>query len=36
MESATVTPRFRDGKNLAAMKPVDFVAFVVEETKNFR
>jgi threonyl-tRNA synthetase len=36
MESATVTPRFRDGKNLAAMKPEDFVAFVVEETKNFR
>ncbi|ABK99915.1 threonine--tRNA ligase [Pelobacter propionicus] len=36
MESATVTPRFRDGKNLVAMKPEDFVAFVVEETKNFR
>jgi threonyl-tRNA synthetase len=36
MESATVTPRFRDGKNLAAMKPADFVAFVQEETKKFR
>lgn len=36
MESATVTPRFRDGKNLSAMKPSEFVAFVQEETKNFR
>jgi threonyl-tRNA synthetase len=36
MESATVTPRFRDGKNLAAMKPSEFVAFVQEESKNFR
>ena len=36
MESGTVTPRFRDGKNLQAMKPAEFIAFVEQETKNFK
>ncbi len=36
VETATVTPRFRDGKNLAAMKAAEFVSFVEGETRNFR
>jgi len=36
MESGTVTPRFRDGKNLAAMQPADFINFVEQECKSFR
>ena len=36
MESGTVTPRFRDGKNLQAMKPAEFIAFVEQEIKNFK
>jgi len=36
MELGTVTPRYRDGKNLDAMKPVDFVTFVETEAKNFK
>ncbi len=35
MESGTLTPRYRDGKNLEAMKPADFVAFVETEVKKF-
>jgi threonyl-tRNA synthetase len=36
MEQGTVTPRFRDGKNLAPMKPAEFVAFLEQERKNFK
>ncbi len=36
MESGTVTPRYRDGRNLDAMKPADFIAFIEKEVKNFR
>ncbi|HML78465.1 threonine--tRNA ligase [Geobacter sulfurreducens] len=35
VESGTVTPRFRDGSNRAAMKPEEFVAFVNDEVKRF-
>jgi len=33
MEQGTVTPRYRDGKNLHAMKPEEFIAFVESEVK---
>ena len=36
MEQGTVTPRYRDGKNLQPMKPDEFVAFVEQERKNFK
>lgn len=36
VESGTVTPRFRDGSNLAAMKPEEFVAFINEDVKRFK
>lgn len=36
VESGTVTPRYRDGKNLAAMKPEEFIEFVTQECKNYR
>jgi len=36
MELGTVTPRYRDGKNLDAMKPADFVTFVETEAKQFK
>ena len=36
VEQGTVTPRYRDGKNLHAMKPEEFVAFVTEECKNYK
>ena len=36
MEHGTVTPRYRDGKNLEPMQPVDFVSFVEQECKNFK
>jgi threonyl-tRNA synthetase len=36
MELGAVTPRYRDGKNLDAMKPADFVAFVEAEAKQFK
>ncbi|MBI1922379.1 MAG: threonine--tRNA ligase [Geobacter sp.] len=36
MEAGTVTPRFRDGKNLEPMKPADFIAFIESEVKSFR
>ena len=36
MESGTVTPRYRDGKNLDAMKPAEFALFVKTECKSFK
>ena len=36
VEQGVVTPRYRDGKNLAPMKPADFVDFVALECKNFK
>jgi len=36
VELGTVTPRYRDGKNLDAMKPADFVAFVEQESREFK
>ena len=35
VEQGTVTPRYRDGKNLPAMKPEEFVNFVTQECKNY-
>ncbi len=36
VEQGTVTPRYRDGKNLPAMKPEEFVDFVTKECKNYK
>ncbi len=36
VESATVTPRFRDGSNLASMKPAEFADHVNDEVKGFK
>jgi threonyl-tRNA synthetase len=36
VEQGMVTPRYRDGKNLPAMKPEDFVDFVIQECKNYK
>ena len=36
VEQGTVTPRYRDGKNLPAMKPEEFVEFATQECKNFK
>lgn len=36
VEQGTVTPRYRDGKNLHPMKPADFVGFIALECKNFK
>jgi threonyl-tRNA synthetase len=36
VEQGTVAPRYRDGKNLSAMKPEEFVAFIQEECKNYK
>lgn len=36
VEQGTVTPRYRDGKNLHPMKPADFVDFIALECKNFK
>ena len=36
VEQGTVTPRYRDGKNLPAMKPEEFVEFVTQECKNYK
>ena len=33
VDQGTVTPRYRDGKNLHAMTPEEFIAFVEQETK---
>jgi len=35
VEQGTVTPRYRDGKNLPAMKPDEFIDFVTEECKKY-
>ncbi|KAF0221882.1 MAG: threonyl-tRNA [Geobacteraceae bacterium] len=35
VESATLTPRFRDGKNLPSMKPLEFAEFINEEVASF-
>jgi threonyl-tRNA synthetase len=36
VETATVTPRYRDGKNLEPMTAADLISFVTQETKNFK
>jgi len=36
METGTVTPRYRDGKNLEPMSPADFVKFVASECKSYK
>jgi len=36
LEQGTVTPRYRDGKNLHAMKPDEFIAFVESEVKGYK
>ncbi len=36
VEQGVVTPRYRDGKNLSAMKPEEFVAFVEEECNKYK
>ncbi|RNC67616.1 MAG: threonine--tRNA ligase [Desulfuromonadales bacterium] len=36
VETATITPRFRDGANLEPMKTEDFVAFIQDEAKRFK
>lgn len=36
VEQGTVTPRYRDGKNLHALKPDEFIAFVETETKAYK
>jgi len=36
VEQGTVTPRYRDGKNLQAMSPDAFIAFVEAETKAYK
>jgi threonyl-tRNA synthetase len=36
VEQATVTPRYRDGKNLDSMTAADFIAFVEQESRQFK
>ena len=36
VEQGTVTPRYRDGKNLDPMKSKEFVSFVEQESKQFK
>ncbi len=36
MEHGTVTPRYRDGKNMDPMKPLEFAEFVENERKQFK
>jgi threonyl-tRNA synthetase len=36
VEQGTVTPRYRDGQNLTAMKPEEFIDFVTQECKNYK
>jgi threonyl-tRNA synthetase len=36
VEQATISPRYRDGRNLPSMKPEDFVEFVVQESKQYK
>lgn len=35
MEQGTVTPRYRDGRNLQAMTPDEFISFVASEVKAY-
>ncbi len=35
VETGTVAPRFRDGKNLSSMKPCDFVDYIKDEVLSF-
>jgi threonyl-tRNA synthetase len=35
IETGTVTPRFRDGRNIAAMKPIEFADFIDGEIASF-
>jgi threonyl-tRNA synthetase len=35
VETGTVTPRFRDGRNIASMKPEEFVEFITGEVASF-
>jgi threonyl-tRNA synthetase len=35
VETHTVTPRFRDGRNVAPMKPSEFAEFIAGEVKSF-
>ncbi len=36
VEQGTVTPRYRDGKNLPTMKPEEFIEFVTSECKKYK
>ncbi len=36
VEQGTVTPRYRDGKNLPPMTPAEFVDFVTQECKEYK
>jgi len=36
VETRTVTPRFRDGKNLDALSPADFASFVMQECRQHK
>ena len=36
VEQGTVTPRYRDGKNLPAMRPEEFIDFVTKECKEYK
>jgi threonyl-tRNA synthetase len=36
VEQATVSPRYRDGKNLHSMKPEEFVEFVLKESRQYK
>ncbi len=36
VEQGTVTPRFRDGKNLHAMTPDEFIVFIESEVKAYK
>ena len=35
VETHTVTPRFRDGRNVSPMKPLEFAEFIAGEVKSF-
>ena len=36
VEQGTVTPRYRDGKNLQPMKPEEFIEFVAQECSQYK
>ena len=36
VKQTTVTPRYRDGKNLDPMSTAEFAAFVEQESKQFK